>query len=55
MLSIIGLIAIIYLAIKFLPEIAMFAFKVVVVLIGLWLTLYVLTWIFGMPVYYIYF
>jgi hypothetical protein len=55
MLELIGLIAVIYLAVKFLPEIAMFALKVVVVLVGLWLLLCVLTWMFGLPVYYIYF
>ena len=55
MLEIIGRVALIYFAVKFLPEIAMFAVKVVVVLVGLWLALYILTWIFGLPIYYIYF
>lgn len=54
MLELIGLIALVYLAIKFLPDISMFALKVVIVLIGLWLLLSALVWMFGIPTYVIY-
>jgi hypothetical protein len=46
MLELIGFIAVVYLAIKFLPDILSFALKVVVVLVGLWLLLAVLGWMF---------
>ena len=49
MLELIGLIALIYLAVKFLPDILMFALKVIIVLVGIWLVLNVLVWIFGWP------
>ena len=49
MLELIGLIALIYLAIKFLPGIMVFALKVLVVLVGIWLVLNVLVWMFGWP------
>ena len=49
MLELIGLIALIYLAVKFLPGILVFALKVLIVLIGIWLILNVLVWIFGWP------
>ena len=49
MLELIGLIALIYLAVKFLPGILVFALKVLIVLIGIWLVLNVLVWIFGWP------
>ena len=52
MLELIGLIALIYLAVKFLPGILMFALKVLIVLIGIWLVLNVLVWmatIFNLP------
>ena len=49
MLELIGLAALIFLAVKFLPGILMFALKVLIVLIGIWLVLNVLVWIFGWP------
>ena len=49
MLELIGLIALIYLAVKFLPGILMFALKVLIVLVGIWLLLNVLVWMFGWP------
>ena len=49
MLELIGLIALIYLAVKFLPDILMFALKVIIVLVGIWLVLNVLVWMFGWP------
>mgnify|MGYP004049956159 FL=1 len=49
MLELIGLIALIYLAVKFLPGILVFALKVLIVLIGIWLVLNVLVWVFGWP------
>ena len=49
MLELIGLIALVYLAVKFLPDILMFALKVIIVLVGIWLVLNVLVWIFGWP------
>jgi hypothetical protein len=54
MLELIGFIALVYLAIKFMPDILMFALKVVIVLVGLWLLLSVMVWIFGIPTYIIY-
>ena len=39
MLELIGLIALIYLAVKFLPGIMVFALKVLIVLVGIWLLL----------------
>ncbi len=53
MLELIGLIALVYLAIKFLPDISMFALKVVIVLIGLWLLLSVMAWmgLLAIPIY----
>ena len=47
MLELIGLIALVYLAIKFLPDILSFAFKVLIVLVGLWLLLAVIGWMFN--------
>lgn len=53
MLELIGLIALIYVTIKYFPDILQFAFKVVIVLIGLYLALaffgFVLNWI-GFPI-----
>ena len=49
MLELIGLAALIFLAIKFLPDILMFALKVLIVLVGIWLILNVLVWMFGWP------
>ena len=49
MLELIGLAALIFLAIKFLPGIMMFALKVLIVLIGIWLLLNALVWMFGWP------
>ena len=49
MLELIGLIALIYLAVKFLPGILVCALKVLIVLIGIWLVLNVRVWIFGWP------
>lgn len=54
MLELIGLIALIYLAVKFLPGILVFALKVLIVLIGIWLVLNVLVWMFGWPQFLIY-
>ncbi len=54
MLELIGFIALVYLAIKFLPGIVLFAGKVIIVLIGLWLLLSALVWMFGIPTYVIY-
>lgn len=54
MLELIGFIALVYLAIKFMPGILMFALKVVIVLVGLWLLLSVMVWMFGIPTYIIY-
>ena len=54
MLELIGLIALIYLAVKFLPDILMFALKVTIVLVGIWLVLNVLVWMFGWPNFLIY-
>jgi hypothetical protein len=54
MLELIGLIALIFVAVKFLPDILSFALKVIVVLVGIWLLLSVLVWMFGTPVYWIY-
>jgi hypothetical protein len=48
MLELIGLIALVYLAIKFLPGILLFALKVLVVLVGIWLTLAVISWLFSL-------
>jgi len=50
MLELIGLIALIILAIKFLPDILSFAFKVIVVLLAVWLLLHVVSWIFTWPI-----
>ena len=49
MLELIGLAALIFLAIKFFPGILMFALKVLIVLVGIWLLLNVLVWMFGWP------
>ena len=49
MLELIGLAALIFLAIKFLPGILMFVLKVLIVLVGIWLLLNVLVWMFGWP------
>jgi hypothetical protein len=46
MLELIGFIAVVYLAIKFLPDILSFALKVIVVLVAIWLLLAVLGWMF---------
>ena len=54
MLELIGLIALIYLAVKFLPGIMVFALKVLIVLVGIWLVLNVLVWVFGWPNFLIY-
>ena len=54
MLELIGLIALVYLAVKFLPDILMFALKVIIVLVGIWLVLNVLVWMFGWPNFLIY-
>ena len=54
MLELIGLIALVYLAVKFLPDILMFALKVIIVLVGIWLVLNVLVWMFGWPHFLIY-
>ena len=52
MLELIGLIAIVYFAVKFFPDILLFAFKTVIVLVGLWLLLAALGWLFG-PFYFV--
>ena len=54
MLELIGLIALVYLAIRFMPGILMFALKVIIVLVGIWLVLNVLVWMFGWPNFLIY-
>jgi|TARA_B100001094_G_scaffold188716_1_gene182972 hypothetical protein len=54
MLELIGLIALVYLAIRFMPGILLFAGKVIIVLVGLWLLLSVMVWMFGIPTYIIY-
>jgi hypothetical protein len=46
MLELVGFIAIVYLAIKFLPDILSFAFKVIIVLAALWLLLAAIGWLF---------
>lgn len=53
MLELIGFIALVYLAIKFLPGIVLFAGKVIIVLIGLWLLLSVMAWmgLLAIPIY----
>ena len=50
MLELIGFIALIYLAIKFFPDIIVFAFKTMIVLVGLWLLFGAIIWVFGVPV-----
>jgi uncharacterized membrane protein YfbV (UPF0208 family) len=47
MLELIGFIAIVYFAIKFFPDILLFAFKTVIVLVGLWLLAAALLALFG--------
>jgi hypothetical protein len=47
MLELIGFIAIVYFAIKFFPDILLFAFKTIIVLVGLWLLLASLAVFFG--------
>ena len=50
MLELIGFIALVYLAIKFFPDIIVFAFKTMIVLVGLWLLFGAVIWAFGVPV-----
>ena len=50
MLELIGFIALIYLAVKFFPDIIVFAFKTMIVLVGLWLLFEAIIWVFGVPV-----
>jgi hypothetical protein len=47
MLELIGLIAVIYFAVKFFPDILLFAFKTVIVLVGLWLLFAAIVALFG--------
>jgi hypothetical protein len=47
MLELIGFIAIVYFAIKFFPDILLFAFKTLIVLIGLYLLVAALLAFFG--------
>ena len=47
MLSIIGLFAIAFVVVKFFPDILMFTVKAGIVLIGLYLLLGALLWLFG--------
>ena len=54
MLELIGFITLVYLAVKFMPGILLFAGKVIIVLIGLWLLLSAMVWMFGIPTYVIY-
>jgi|TARA_B110000305_G_C19090524_1_gene470548 hypothetical protein len=50
MLELVGFIALVYVAIKFLPGILVFAGKVMIVLIGLWLLLGFVAWLAGDPI-----
>jgi len=50
MLELVGFIALVYMAIKFLPGIMVFAGKVMVVLIGLWLLLGIAGWLMNDPI-----
>ena len=50
MLELSGFIALVYLAIKFFPDIIVFAFKTMIVLVGLWLLFGAVIWAFGVPV-----
>jgi len=50
MLSLIGLIALIYVTIKFFPDILLFAVKTIIVLVGLWLLAVFLITLFGTPI-----
>mgnify|MGYP003655219676 FL=1 len=50
MLELVGFIALVYVAIKFLPGILVFAGKVMIVLFGLWLLLGCVTWLAGDPI-----
>ena len=54
MLELIGFITLVYLAVKFMPGILLFAGKVIIVLVGLWLLLSTMFWMFGIPTYVIY-
>ena len=47
MLEFIGLCAIVFVVVKFFPEIMLFSLKVVIVFIGLYFLLGTLAWIFG--------
>ena len=47
MLELIGLIAIIFVIVKFFPDIMLFAVKAAIILIGLYFLLGALLWIFG--------
>ena len=48
MLELIGLITLVYLALKFLPDMLGFAFKVLIVLAAIWLSLAVIGWLFSL-------
>ena len=54
MLELIGFITLVYLAVKFMPGILLFSGKVIIVLVGLWLLLSAIVWMFGIPTYVIY-